>query len=79
MDVRPGLTGLLAFLSHLRKENISYSFVHDSVSNLIICFGVPGMRFEVRFAEDEVDWCIFEGDESVERDFTRLFELIKDE
>lgn len=79
MDVRPGLTGLLAFLSHLRKEHISYHFVHDSPENITICFGIPGKRLEARFAENEVDWCIFEGDETVELDFTRLLELIKNE
>jgi hypothetical protein len=36
-----------------------------------------GKRVEVRFEENEVDWCCFTGDESMDTDFSELEALIK--
>jgi hypothetical protein len=38
---------------------------------------LPGKRIEVSFYEDEVDYSIFSGDESVEDDFGKLFTILE--
>ena len=76
MDARPGLTGLLAFLSFLQDKHIEYYILHTSPDDLTICFTLPFHRVEVRFQETEVDWCMFDGDEGMEKDFTALTALI---
>lgn len=77
MNVRPGLTGLLAFLTYLDDRNIMYDLMHTSPDDITVYFTLVGMRVEVRFEENEVDWCYFSGDEGMDRDFTKLEMLIK--
>jgi hypothetical protein len=77
MNVRPGLTGLLAFLTYLDDQNIMCDLMHTSPSDINVYFTLVGKRVEVRFEENEVDWCCFTGDESMETDFSELEALIK--
>ena len=77
MDVRPGLTGLLAFLSFLQDEHLEYYFLHTSPDDFTVCFALPGQRFEVRFEETRVDWCVFAGDDGCNPDFSGLLEIIR--
>jgi len=77
MNLRPGLTGLLAFLTYLDDQNIMYDLMHTSPSDITVYFTLVGKRVEVRFEENEVDWCCFTGDESMETDFSELEALIK--
>ena len=77
MKIRPGLTGLLNFLSLLYEEGLQYYLLPTSPTDLTVCFTLPGKRIEVRFEETEVDWSIFTGTEDCEKDFTDLIELIK--
>lgn len=77
MNVSPGLTGLLAFLTVLDDRNIMYDLMHTSPSDITVYFTLVGKRVEVRFEENEVDWCCFTGDESMDTDFSELEVLIK--
>lgn len=77
MNVRPGLTGFFEFLSFLQNEHLEYYILHTSPSDLTICFALPGRRFEVRFEETRVDWCVFGGDDGCNPDFSGLFEIIR--
>ena len=76
-NVRPGLKGLLSFLTYLDDQNIMYDLMHTSPSDITVYFTLVGKRVEVRFEENEVDWCCFTGDESMDTDFSKLEALIK--
>jgi len=76
MDIRPGLTGLLAFLSFIQRKGFEYYILHTSPDDLTVCFTLPFHRVEVRFQETQVDWCMFDGDEGMEKNFTALIDLI---
>ena len=77
MNVRPGLKGLLAFLTYLDDRNIMYDLMHTSPDDITVYFTLVGMRVEVRCEEIVVDWCFFTGDEGMERDFSKLEALLK--
>lgn len=76
MQVKPGLSGLLAFLTHLNKNGREYYLYHTSPDDITVCFTLPGSRIEVRFEETVVDWSIFEGPEDCRRDFDVLEALL---
>jgi hypothetical protein len=77
MNVRPGLKGLLAFLTYLDDRNIMYDLMHTSPDDITVYFTLVGMRVEVRFEENVVDWCCFTGDDGMDRDFSKLEALLK--
>jgi hypothetical protein len=54
-----------------------YDLMHTSPDDITVYFTLVGMRVEVRFEENVVDWCCFTGDESMDTDFSKLEALIK--
>lgn len=79
MQVNPGLSGLLAFLTYLQRKRREYYLYHTSPDDITVCFTLPRYRIEVRFEETVVDWSIFEGNEDCRGDFDVLEKLMSDE
>ena len=73
-----GLNDLLAFLNFLKDQRIWYRVEHLRFDALTIEIHLVGIRLEVEFFDDHIEYSYFTGDESVHDDQVRLFELIKE-
>jgi len=71
-----GLEGLLSFLEFLVEKNISYSISHQREDSVMVSFTLVGVRVEVDFFVDHIEFSYFKGNEDVISDEKRLFELI---
>lgn len=78
MDIKPGLPGLLAFLTYLKRNRVQYYLLNTSPDDVLVCFASPGVRIEVRFQQDQVDWASFHGNEDCRDDFDVLEGYIVD-
>ena len=73
-----GLKDLLAFLDFLKEERIWYRVEHLRFDALTVEIHLVGVRLEVEFFADHIEYSHFDGDESVHDDQKRLFEILKD-
>ncbi|MFO1183606.1 MAG: hypothetical protein U1E56_02310 [Bauldia sp.] len=74
-----GIGDLLPFLSHLREISRSPWFVVLTglrQGAITVELSMPGLRVDVDFFQDRVEWRSFAGDEWVDEDYPRLFHLI---
>lgn len=71
-----GLEGLLSFLEFLVEKNISYNISHQREDSIMVSLTLVGMRVEVDFFVDHIEFSYFKGNEDVISDEKRLFELI---
>jgi len=78
MDIKPGLPGLLAFLTFLTRNGVDYYLLNTSPDDVLVCFASPGVRIEVRFQEDQVDFATFHGHEECRDDYDALEDYIVD-
>lgn len=78
MDIKPGLPGLLDFLDILKKNRVHHYLLNTSPDDVLVCFASPGVRIEVRFQQDQVDFATFHGHEDIRDDFDALEEYIVD-
>ena len=71
-----GIKDLLPFLNFLKDHKIWFSleFWRDDAIDVVIT--LVGVRLEVEFFEDHIEYSLFTGDESVMDDQKQLFDLI---
>jgi hypothetical protein len=71
-----GIKDLLPFLNFLKAHKIWFSleFWRDDAIDVVIT--LVGVRLEVEFFEDHIEYSVFTGDESVMDDQKQLFDLI---
>ena len=72
-----GLQRMLDFLAFLQENGTQYAIGHDSPDALIVTFALVGVRVEVEFSVDEMQYSLFRGDESVLVDEKQLLDLIR--
>jgi hypothetical protein len=74
--MKPGLEGLLEFLTLLRGKKITFRLEQQRDDAIMITFTLIGIRVEVEWFADEVEFSYFTGDESVSADEQELLALI---
>jgi len=72
------LTSILEFLNFLDEKRLSYRIEHVIADCLTIKIVVPGVRYEVYFYEDRVDYSFFKGDEMVHDDLPNLLKELSE-
>jgi hypothetical protein len=73
------LADIFEFLNFLKGERISFDIRHTFHNGLTVLLYLPGLRLEVDFFDDRVEYNVFEGDESIQEDFEKLFKLLTED
>jgi hypothetical protein len=75
-----GIKDLLPFLQFLydMRGRPWYLLRHTRYDAVTVELHMPGVRLEVDFFDDHIEYSTFEGDESVHDDQERLFALIEE-
>ena len=73
-----GLQKRLSFLDFLRSTKTDFRIDQFSPDALTVCFALVGVRAEVEFSVDEMQYSLFRGKETVEVDEKALLDLITD-
>ena len=75
-----GVVDLLVFLQLLNdiSERPWYRLKHTRYDAVTVEIYMPGLRLEIEFFDDHIEYSTFEGDESVHDDQNRLFALIEE-
>lgn len=73
-----GLQRMLDFLDFLRGTGTEFRIDQFSPDALTVCFALVGVRAEVEFSVDEMQYSLFKGKETVEVDEKALIDLIKE-
>ena len=76
MQTLGGLKDLLSFVNFLKGRKISYIIEHTRDDAIMVSFTLVGVRVEVDFFEDHIEYSTFQGDESVASDVAGLFAVI---
>jgi hypothetical protein len=79
MAKKDGLERMLDFLDFLREKNIHFFITQYSPDGLTVTLTLVGMRIEVEFQVDHVEYSVFRGSEAVESDEKALHDLIMSE
>jgi hypothetical protein len=74
-----GIQDLIPFLNYLKDRKIHFGLRHTSFETLTVEIYLPGLRIEVDFHNDRVDYGIFSGDESVLEDHKGLFDILDED
>lgn len=69
---------LLPFLKYLYDNKLWTELDHERGDSLIVAVHMPGIRLEVEFFDDHVNYSIFRGDESVLDDQDALFAMLEE-
>ncbi|WP_421724246.1 hypothetical protein [Bauldia sp.] len=74
-----GIKDLLKFIQHLNDISGAawYRLSHDRYDAVMVSIDMVGVRLELEFFEDHIEYSVFEGDESVHDDQERLFALLE--
>jgi len=75
--MKHGFDGLLEFLALLRQKGITFRLEQQRDDAIMISFALIGLRVEVEWFADEVEFSYFTGDESVSADESDLLQLIE--
>jgi len=73
-----GLSDILAFLNLLDQRHILYRIDHRRPDSIMVSYTHVGVRVELDFFSDHIEYSLFEGDESVLDDQDVIFKLIED-
>ena len=75
-----GIKDLLTFVQYLNDISGApwYRLSHSRYDAIMVEIDMPGIRLEVEFLEDRVEYSVFEGDESVHDDQDRLFAILEE-
>ena len=71
-----GLGDILEFLDFLKKNHHWYRLDHVRYNAVMVTIHTAGMRIEVEFFVDHIEYGIFSGDESVFEDQNQLIKLL---
>jgi hypothetical protein len=75
---KDGLERMLDFLDLLREKKIWFFINQYSDEGLTVTFTLVGVRVEVEFFIDHLEFSVFRGSEAVESDEKALLDLIKE-
>ena len=75
---KDGLQRMLDFLDVLRAKNIHFFITQYSPEGITVTFTLVGVRVEVEFFVDHLEFSVFRGSEAVESDEKLLLDLIKE-
>jgi len=73
-----GLERMLNFLDLLREKKIWFFINQYSEEGLTVTFTLVGVRVEVEFFVDHLEFSVFRGSEAVESDEKLLLDLIRE-
>jgi hypothetical protein len=73
-----GIRDLISFLNYLGKESIHYRLEHLRDDSIMVSFTLVGLRIELDFFDDHVEFSYFQGTEAVETDTGLLDRLIQE-
>lgn len=71
-----GIRDIIPFLNYLDREGIHYRLDHLRDDSIMVSFTLVGMRVELDFFDDHVEFSFFTGTEEVEDDPALLFRAI---
>lgn len=71
-----GIKDLLPFLEFLRDHKIWFRMESLRDDAMMVEIHLVGIRLEVEFFDDHIEYSLFTGDESVEDDQKKLFDLL---
>ena len=74
---KDGLERMLDFLDLLRERNIQFFITQYSSEGLTVTLTLVGIRVEVEFFIDHLEFSQFKGSEAVQSDEKALYDLIK--
>lgn len=69
---------LLHFLNYLKDKRFWYTLEHQRDDGILVLIPLIGIRLEVEFLVDRVEYSLFTGDESVLDDYPALFDLLEE-
>ena len=75
---KDGLQRMFEFLDFLRTKGIDFKIEQQQPEALMVSFAMVGVRVEVEFFADELQFSVFRGAESVDTDEKRLYALINE-
>lgn len=75
---KDGLQRMLDFLDLLREKKIWFFINQYSDEGLTVTFTLVGIRVEVEFFVDHLEFSVFRGSEAVESDEKLLLDLIQE-
>ncbi|KFG68933.1 hypothetical protein [Microvirga sp. BSC39] len=73
-----GIHDLIPFLNHLDRESIYYRLDHLRDDSIMVSFTLVGVRVELDFFSDHVEFSYFQGTEAVETDTGLLERLMRE-
>lgn len=73
-----GIADLPLFLEFLSDNKVSYNLTVQRDGYVMVNCGGYGVRIEVEFSSETIEFSVFKGSEDVETDLTKLEKLIID-
>ena len=70
---------ILSFLDFLRSKRVMFRLDQMRPDSIMVSFTLVGLRAEVDFFDDHIEYSLFRGDESVLDDQATLIALIEHE
>ena len=74
---KDGLQRVLDVLDLLRERNIEYKFDQQQPEAIMVTIALVGLRIEVEFFVDHLEFSVFKGNEDVNSDDEALIDLLK--
>lgn len=74
-----GIKDLLAFLEFLSSRNVWFKLEQCRYDSIMVTFTLVGVRVEVDFFEDHIEYSVFRGSEEVLQDEDALIALIREQ
>ena len=75
---KDGLQRMLDFLSFLGEKGIEFRMEQQRSEAVMVTFAMVGFRIEVEFFVDDIEFSVFRGDEGVEIDEKKLYDLVNE-
>ena len=75
---KDGLQRVLDVLDTLRERNVEYKIDQQQPEAIMVTLALVGLRIEVEFFVDHLEFSVFKGSEDVDSDEKALMELIKE-
>jgi len=73
-----GLKDILSFLQFLNQRKVQFVLSQERTDSIMVSFTLVGVRVEVDFFDDHIEYSLFTGDEWVLDDQAALVSLIRD-
>jgi len=72
-----GFSGLISLLDMLNKEKVHYNIEYMRQGAILIRACLPGIKLEIEVFENDFEFSVFRGDETVETDEDMLRKIIQ--